>query len=260
MEEEDRMTVGLLFDATRCVGCGACASACKEQNKLPGEVEERTTAYTWTTVQPKEGVFIRRLCMHCLVPTCVSVCPIAALTKTPEGPVVYDSKKCMGCRYCMMACPFDVPKYQWDRPVPIVGKCILCSGRVKEGKPTACAEACAYGATIFGKRDDLLAEARERIRQNPSGYVDHVYGFTEAGGTSVLMISSVPFEKLDLKSNLPSEPPAMRTWQVLSNIPHFVAVWGVFLYGIHWVTARREEVARAEAPPPSGRGSDGRHS
>ncbi len=242
------MGMGLLFDATRCIGCGACSTACKEANKLPGPVDPEPTAYTWTTVQPREGLFVRTLCMHCQVPTCASVCPVAALAKTPEGPVTYDGAKCMGCRYCMMACPFEVPKYQWDKPVPVVGKCILCAGRVKEGRPTACSEACAYGATVFGKRDDLIAEARERIRQNPGGYVDHIYGLTEAGGTSVLMISSQPFEKLGLKANLPSEPPALRTWQVLSNIPDFVAVWGVFLYGVHWITARRQEVAQAERP------------
>lgn len=251
------MTLGLLFDATRCVGCGACASACKEQNKLPGEVEAVTTAYTWTTVTPVEGVFARHLCMHCQVPTCVSVCPVAALTRTEKGAVVYDSTKCMGCRYCMMACPFDVPKYQWDRPVPIIGKCILCSDRVEQGKATACAEACVYEATTFGSRDELLREAKGRIQQNPSGYVDHVYGLNEAGGTSVLMLSSLPFATLGLKADLPSEPPALRTWQVLSNIPDFVAVWGLFLYGIHWITARRSEVAQAGAPP-SDPGAKGR--
>ncbi len=246
------MTMGLLFDATRCVGCGACASACKEQNHLPGAVEAQTTAYTWTTVEPKEGLYVRHLCMHCLVPTCASVCPVAALKKTPEGPVVYDSEKCMGCRYCMMACPFDVPKYQWDRAVPIVGKCILCTSRVKDGKPTACAEACPADATIFGSRADLIKEAKKRIRENPTGYIDHIYGQTEAGGTSVMMISSVPFEKLGLKKDLPGEPPAMRTWQVLSNIPDFVAVWGVFLYGVHWITARRDVVAQAHPKPRPG--------
>ncbi len=117
---------------------------------------------------------------------------------------------------------------------------------MKEGKPTACAEACPEGATVFGKKDDLIWEARTRIRSKPGAYVDHVYGLTEAGGTSVMMIASVPFDKLGLKTNLPAEPPAMRTWQVLSNIPDFVAVWGVFLYGVHWITARREVVSHSD--------------
>ena len=240
------MSVGLLFDATRCIACGACTSACKEQNKLPGPVEPEPTAYTWTTVTNLEGLNVRRLCMHCLVPTCVSVCPVGALIKTPEGPVVYDAKKCMGCRYCMMACPFQVPKYEWDRPVPIVGKCIMCTDRVKEGKQTACAEVCPESATVFGTREELVKEARSRITKNPTGYLDHIYGLGEAGGTGVLLLSSVSFDKIGYKTDLPTEPPAMRTWQVLSNIPDFVGVWGTFLYGVHWVTSRREEVTRTE--------------
>jgi len=184
--------------------------------------------------------------MHCEVPTCVSVCPVAALTKTPEGPVVYDRERCMGCRYCMMACPFEIPKYQWDSPVPVIGKCIMCAGRIKEGKNTACAEACQYGATTFGKKEDLIWEARTRIREKPGTYVNQIYGLTEAGGTSVMMLSNVPFDKLGMKTNLSTEPPAMRTWAVLSNIPNFVGVWGAFLFGIHWITARREDVAKAD--------------
>ena len=252
------MTVGLLFDTTRCIGCGACASACKEQNHLPGPVEAVNTAYTWTTVHERGGAYVRTLCMHCLVPTCVSVCPVGALRKTPEGPVVYDSAKCIGCRYCIQACPFDVPKYQWDRPVPVVGKCILCSERVKAGRPTACAEACPVEATVFGRREDLLWEARNRIRKEPAKYVNHVYGLQETGGTSVLMVSGVPFERLGLQTSLPNEPPAMQTWQVLSKIPDFVGVWAVFLYGIHWITARRETVARVEQAGRNARHPGGR--
>ena len=127
-----------------------------------------------------------------------------------------------------------------------MGKCILCASRVKEGKPTACTEACPVDATTFGKKEDLIWEARTRIRSKPGAYVDHIYGLTEAGGTSVMLISSVPFDKLGMKTNLPADPPAMRTWQVLSNIPDFVGVWAVFLYGVHWITARREEVSKAE--------------
>ena len=244
------MSAGLLYDATQCIGCQACAEACKEENHLPLPVEPITTAYTWTTVTPRAGIFVRALCMHCLEPTCVSVCPVGALSKTPEGPVVYDAGRCIGCRYCIMACPFDVPKYQWDRAVPVVGKCVMCAEKVAKGEPTACASVCPTGATLFGERDALLAEARARIRDNPGQYVDHVYGAEEAGGTSVLMLSSVPFEELGLKTSLPRQPLPLLTWQVLSKVPDFVALAGAMLYGVFWITRRREEVravrARAE--------------
>ena len=240
------MSAGLLFDATRCIGCGACSAACKEQNGLPLPIEPATTAYTWTVVEPREGLNVRRLCMHCLDPTCVSVCPVGALRKTPEGPVVYDSSKCIGCRYCIMACPFGVPKYQWDRAVPTVGKCVLCFERVRAGLATACAAVCPTGATLFGEREDLVREARSRIEASPDGYVDHVYGIEEAGGTSVLMLSSVPFEKLGLRTNVPRQPLPLLTWQVLSKVPDFVLLFGAALFGIHWITARREQVRARE--------------
>ena len=241
------MSVGLLFDSTRCIGCGACSAACKEANGLPLPIEEQTTAYTWTVVENVDGVNVRRLCFHCEQPTCASVCPVAALQKTPEGPVVYDADRCIGCRYCIMACPFGVPKYQWDRPIPIVGKCILCAGRVAQGLPTACASVCPTGATLFGERDTLLHQARARIAAAPATYVDHVYGVTEAGGTSLLVLSGVPFEKLGMKTDVPRQPLPLLTWQVLSKIPSFVGVWATLLFGVHWITKRREEVSAYEA-------------
>ncbi len=241
------MSVGLLFDATRCIGCGACSAGCKEANGLPLPIEPETTAYTWTVVEEIGGVNVRRLCFHCAEPTCVSVCPVAALTKTAAGPVVYDAERCIGCRYCIMACPFGVPKYQWDRPIPVVGKCILCAGRVAQGLPTACAQVCPTGATLFGERDALLGEAHARIAASPGTYVDHVYGEAEAGGTSVLMVSGVPFEQLGMRINVPRQPLPLLTWQVLSKIPSYVAVAGAFLFGIHWITQRRDEVRAYEA-------------
>ena len=241
------MSAGLLFDSTRCIGCGACSAACKEANALPLPIEKQTTAYTWTVVEEVGGVNMRRLCMHCLQPTCVSVCPVGALRKTAEGPVVYDADRCIGCRYCIMACPFGVPKYQWDRRIPIVGKCILCADRVAAGLPTACAAVCPTGATLFGDRDALVDEARARIAAHPDAYVDHVYGVTEAGGTSVLALSSVPFDEIGMKTALPQQPLPLLTWQVLSKIPSFVGVWGVVLFGIHWITKRRDEVRAYEA-------------
>jgi formate dehydrogenase iron-sulfur subunit len=253
------MSVGLLVDTTRCIGCEACSSACKEQNALPAEIEPRTTAYTWTTVERHAGVFVRRLCFHCETPTCASACPVGALTKTTNGPVVYDADKCIGCRYCIMACPFGVPKYQWDRVTPIVGKCILCADRVAAGQPTACASVCPTGATMFGERDALLREARSRIEQHPDRYVNHVYGEHEAGGTSVLMLSSVPFGELGLPTHVPQQPLPLFTWQVLSKIPDFVVVAGVFLYGIHWITARREAAERASVETAPTGGALGEH-
>jgi formate dehydrogenase iron-sulfur subunit len=236
----------LLLDTTRCIGCGACSAACKEQNGLPLEIEDRSTAYTWTNVEKRAGQNVRRMCMHCLSPTCVSVCPVGAMQKSPTGPVVYDSKKCIGCRYCIQACPFNVPKYQWDKAIPVVAKCIMCAPRLAKGQPTACASVCPTGATLFGKRDELIAVARSRIAGSPGKYVDHIYGLDEAGGTSVLMLSSVPFGKLGLREGLPKRPLGDLTWQVLSHVPDIVTMGGALLYGIYWITKRREYVQRIE--------------
>jgi len=250
------MSWGLLYDSTRCTGCGACSAACKEQNQLPDEIQGRTTAYTWTTVEKQHGVHVRRMCMHCVTPTCASVCPVGALHKLQTGPVVYDSEKCIGCRYCVMACPFGVPKYQWDRAIPVVGKCIMCAPRLAEGKATACATVCPTGATTFGKREELIREARRRIGAEPSRYVDQIYGLDEVGGTSVLMLAGVPFADLGLPSRLPKEPLPQLTWQVLSHLPDFLGVAAVFLYGVHWITKRRAYVRMVEGgdrpvEPPS---------
>jgi len=244
------MSHGLLLDTTRCIGCGACTAACKEQNGLPLPIEEQTTAYTWTVVEQRKGVNVRRMCMHCLDPTCVSVCPVGAMRKTESGPVVYDADKCIGCRYCIMACPFGVPKYQWDRPVPVVGKCVMCASRVEAGKPTACAAVCPTGATLFGERDDLIREARARIAAEPGRYVDHIYGLEEAGGTSVLVLSSMPFGQLGFRDDLPPTALPLLTWRALSKVPDVVVLGGTLLFGIHWITRRRDLVRRVEGSGP----------
>jgi formate dehydrogenase iron-sulfur subunit len=184
--------------------------------------------------------------MHCADPSCVSACPVGAFTKTETGPVVYDADKCMGCRYCMIACPFNVPRYEWEKPIPVVRKCDGCYERQKEGKPTACTEACPAEATVGGTREELLAEAKRRIAENPGTYHPVVYGEHEVGGTNVFVLSPVPFEQLGMRTGLGNQPMPNLTWAALSKIPKVVLGGAVGLSAIYWITHRREDVAAAE--------------
>jgi formate dehydrogenase iron-sulfur subunit len=248
------MSKAILFDSTQCVGCLECEAACAKENGLPyddqvAKVKKTSdTKFTYVAVKTinDEEKYMRNLCMHCIDPTCVSVCPVKALTKSAEGPVVYDASKCMGCRYCMMACPFQIPKYEWSKAIPTVKKCIMCSERVAEGKQTACAEACPTGATFFGDRDLLLVEARKRIDENPLQYVNHIYGEMEAGGTGVLMLSSIPFSEWGFPANLPTHSLPSITEGVLAHVPDVVTLGSAVLGGIYWITHRREIVAKTE--------------
>src|SRR3990172_2912936 len=182
---------GILFDSTLCIGCGACYLAFKERNNLPQSAadfrKDNLSYLTYTVVKQSHARFVRRLCMHCETPTCASVCPVAALQKTAAGPVVYHEDRCIGCRYCMVACPFGIPKYEWNKVLPRVRKCDLCADRLTKGLPTACAEACPTKATLFGNRSELIEEARRRLSVPPGRYVNHIYGLEEVGGTSVLL-------------------------------------------------------------------------
>jgi formate dehydrogenase iron-sulfur subunit len=236
----------LLIDITLCIGCNSCQEACKEANHLPKGEETALSATAHTALEEHDGVYVRRLCQHCVEPTCVSVCPVGAFTKTPEGPVLYDENKCIGCRYCMQACPFQVPRYEWGSTFPRVQKCVLCYTRIKQGLQTACAEACPTGATKFGNRDDLLREAIERIKADPTKYVNRIYGQHEVGGTSIFYITSVPFEKLGFKTQLQTAALPTLTWNALSKVPGVVTVGGALLYGIWWITNRRTEVQEYE--------------
>jgi formate dehydrogenase iron-sulfur subunit len=268
-----KMSKSILIDTTRCIGCGACAAACKVVNELPlsdreaqkqrpskwspkdelvafaqshGEMGGTLSATMLNVVQTHGSIFVRRFCMHCQEPTCASVCPVGALQKTAAGPVVYDAGKCMGCRYCMMACPFGIPRYEWNSLLPQVKKCTMCAPRQAKGFEPACTEVCPVEAGIFGERDDLRKEAEKRLRAEPTKYFQHIYGKEEVGGTSVLYLSAVPFEQLGLPAHLPNEPMPLLTFRVLSKIPNLVGLGGVLLGGIWWITNRREEVAKAE--------------
>jgi len=246
------MSKALLYDSTICIGCKQCEVACAQQNKLRYDdtvaAETVTSEHKYTTVLTRNDKFMRRLCMHCEHPACASVCPVGAFHKTKEGPVVYDVWKCIGCRYCMAACVFNVPKYEWQSLNPRVRKCIMCPDRIAAGQQTACAEICPTGATKFGERDDLIKEAQERIRQNPSTYVNRIYGLNEVGGTCVLIISGTNVEDFGYpKSVKIGETPLPEyTGRVMERVPDFIPVWSLVLGGIYWISHRREEVAEAE--------------
>lgn len=245
------MAKAVLYDSTLCVGCRLCESACSEKWGLPYNekiaAEERLSAHKLTTVKTHGDRFSRRKCMHCVDPACASVCPVGAFEKTALGPVVYDETKCMGCRYCMTACPFGAPSYEWTARAPRVRKCDGCIERLTAGKATACSEACPNGATITGERDALVAEAYKRFNEKPGEYHRQIYGLQEVGGTTTLFVSAVPFEQLGLRTDLPKHALPPLTWNVLSTVPDVAAVGSVMLGGIYWITHRRDAVARAEA-------------
>lgn len=238
---------GMLTDVTKCIGCERCVEACVKVNKLPrdflahfkgtdGLSGNRFTAIEKMQVE-KTGKWrmVRRHCMHCLEPSCMAACLVGAFTKHPDGAVVYDADKCIGCRYCMLACPFTIPRYNYDQPLPYIQKCKMNEEcRVKGGKP-ACVSACPTGATVFGRRDELLKEARKRIREHPDRYIDHIYGEHEFGGTSVMYISDVPIGDI-IEMPTKEEFEQMRLSRLTEeSVPSMVEPW-VFVTPVQFVT------------------------
>jgi Fe-S-cluster-containing dehydrogenase component len=210
----------MLYDTTMCIGCKACVVACREANGLepdvsldgihqaPLDLNARTKNVIKLYREGDRVSFFKAQCMHCVDPACASACMLHSLRKDEQtGIVGYDPQYCVGCRYCQMACPFNVPKFEFDKPAPKIVKCELCRHLLAEGRIPACCEVCPRGAVVFGKRSDLLAEAKRRIADEPGRYVPHVYGETEAGGTQVLYLSHVPFEKLGLPDYGPQGVP-----------------------------------------------------
>jgi Fe-S-cluster-containing dehydrogenase component len=234
--------VGMLYDATLCIGCKACMVACKEVNDMP--VENADESPIWDVASDTSGKtlniiklykngtaevkdreidgfsFVKRHCMHCVDPGCISVCPTTAMRKDPDtGVVTHHPEACIGCRYCVWACPYNVPKWDFEEAFGRINKCEFCNHRLLEGKLPGCVEQCPTGASLFGTREQMLEEAHRRLAQEPGStyayprntlddpnrheaivphYIDRVYGETQGGGTQVLVLAGVPFEDLDL--------------------------------------------------------------
>ena len=253
------MSKAILYDSSMCVGpeiCGACVVACKETNGLPPGVppneEKELSEHAINVIQEREvdgeTIHIRRSCMHCNQPACESVCPVGAIVREDNGAVIYKKDKCMGCRYCMVGCPFQVPTYQWFKTVPYIIKCDMCYNKISQGGVTSCSEECPTRATMFGDKDELIKIAHERIEEKmlEESKQLFLYGEKEIGGTSTLLLTELTPEQLALPHALPERPLPAYTHDVLSKVPHVVVMGTSALAGIWWITKRRKEVEEFE--------------
>ena len=276
--------VGMLYDSTLCIGCKACMTACKQANGMPPETAGQPEAM-WDTPLETSGrtlnviklyqngnavnkdqeidgyAFTKRHCLHCVDPSCVSACPVSAMTKDPvTGIVQHHKDRCIGCRYCVYSCPFGIPKYEYDNPFGQIQKCQFCAHLQAKGEIPACCDVCPTGASLFGRVDDLKREAARRLGMQageeyeyPRGklgagspghvaraptYLKHVYGEKELGGTQVMYMSAVPFDKIGLPVNVPDYAyPALS-----EGIQHMLYKWmiapAVLLGGLLVVVGR----------------------
>lgn len=252
------MSKGVLVDLTKCIGCNSCSVACKLWNGLKIDEENSPSIgpnpilndINWTTVTfnevQKDGKpvwrFVKNQCLHCEDPACASACFAKAFQKTEAGPVIYYPHLCVGCRYCMIACPFDIPKFEWDKAFPQVTKCQMCSTKVDKGEAPACVSVCPTNVMTYGDRDELLAKAQEIVQTN-SRYVKHIFGEKEVGGTAWIYISDVPFEELGFRTDVTHRPLPEYSHDFLKYTPAVALTWGALLTGLYVYTKRRKDIA-----------------
>lgn len=242
----------MLYDATKCKGCHGCEYDCAWENEMPDPVipedesiirkTDETHCSVVNTYETSKGtVNIKNQCMHCTDPACVSACLTNAMKKTKEGPVTWDGDKCMGCRYCMVSCPFDVPKFEYGSTNPRIVKCTMCFNLVKDGDMPTCAFNCPGEALTFGTRREILKEARRRIIENPDRYVDHIYGEHEAGGTCWMYLSPVSFDELGMNTSVKTESYPKLTKGFISAIAPVDIILPAALLGIYEATKSKNK-------------------
>ena len=243
-----------LYDATRCIDCRSCMVACSVENNIPMDKTRIWVAGLGVTGQFPDLQHSTMVyhCMHCEHPDCLSACPVGAYSKREDGPVLYNPDVCIGCRYCMNACPFGVPHFDYDKGLidgAFIDKCTMCTQRIDNGEEPACVATCPTDALVFGDRADLIKEAHARIAAHPDRYVDHVYGEFENGGASYLILSHVPFSELGLP-DLPEKPINEISETVMGITIPFALDWAVVLsglaVGVHYYNKKKEEKTAAD--------------
>lgn len=262
--------LGVLVDLTRCVGCRSCEAACNMEQNLPQPEKpfndysvfdelhhgqpRRTDETRYTVVNRYEipgqdhPLFRKIQCNHCQEPACLTSCFVNAYTKTPEGAVIYNADVCVGCRTCMVACPFNIPAFRYSSAFqPKIMKCIFCHDtRLIKGKPPACVEACPQEVMIFGRRTDLLHIGRQRIREHSTTYVDHIYGEHEVGGTAWMYLSPAPFEQAKFDTTVPKEPILNYVKDFLSIVPMVLTIWPALFAGFYLLARRKDTLQQTK--------------
>lgn len=261
--------VGILVDTTRCIGCRACEVACGEEHDLlvpdvttDGALEKhrKTDDKQWTVVNKyateKGDVFVKTQCMHCYQAACAIACPTEAMKQTAQGPVYWRGNKCIGCRYCMISCPFNMVKFEFNEWNPKIQKCTMCVERLQEGLKPACVSACPTDALMFGTRVKNLEIARHRIYSHPDDYVHHIYGDNEVGGTGYIYLSAVPFDQLGFPSDVGNTPYPEYTKQFLYSVPMVLFGAPAFLLGLNALVGNNKPALEEETGLETGAPGD----